>query len=520
MSVPRHIAVIAITTALSACNTSGSSEEGGFFRVLGLGAPFLTSVQPERGVGNTLRGREQGGPSGYTDLGQETIAGSGQRTGDQVQLSDDGSKVTLNFVNVELQEFVRAVFDEILKESVVVDPNLNGRVTVRTTDAVTRTAALNLVRNVLHFNGATVAKSAGVFRVAARGSGPTRGQIGENVRIVPVRYLNPDQARSALQPFSGQGTEIAANADGRYLVLSGASTDLDSLTQVLDTLDVDHMQGMSFALMPLRDANASSVSSEILLMFGQGNSGALRAIPIQRMNAVLLMTRTPQTLARAKDWIERLDQSGQDGRQVRVFPIQNRRATDLAQILNGILNSRNDQPTTDKTITPPSLTPSTAQTAPIASASGLGARVQTASAFALSILAPSSSDPTPNTGGSSESVSIKADVSTNSLVVRAEPEQYRLIESAIRRLDVLPTQVLIEATIAEVSSTTNSGTAYDGTSRRAPRRFAVAPRRRLPQAAFRLQLRLQRAEWPPGGECAGEGHRLEVISSPGAHRSR
>ncbi len=206
MSVPRHIAVIAITTALSACNTSGSSEEGGFFRVLGLRAPFLTSVQPERGVGNTLRGQEQGGPSGYTDLGQETIAGSGQRTGDQVQLSDDGSKVTLNFVNVELQEFVRAVFDEILKESVVVDPNLNGRVTVRTTDAVTRTAALNLVRNVLQLNGATVAKSAGVFRVAARGSGPRAGRSAKtsgsslfaiSIPTKPVRPCSrsPDRAR-------------------------------------------------------------------------------------------------------------------------------------------------------------------------------------------------------------------------------------------------------------------------------------------------------------------------------------
>ncbi len=267
-------------------------------------------------------------------------------------------------------------------------------------------------------------------------------------------------------------------------MLSGASTDLDSLTQVLDTLDVDHMQGMSFALMPLRDANASSVSSEILQMFGQGNSGALRAIPIQRMNAVLLMTRTPQTLARAKDWIERLDQSGQDGRQVRVFPIQNRRATDLAQILNGILNSRNDQPTTDKTITPPSLTSSTAQTAPIASASGLGARVQTASAFdRLSILAPSSSDPTPNTGGSSESVSIKADVSTNSLVVMAKPEIYGLVEAAIRRLDVLPTQVLIEATIAEVGLNDTLRHGVRWYFQQSNHGFGVSDNGALPQAA-------------------------------------
>lgn len=47
-------------------------------------------------------------------------------------------------------------------------------------------------------------------------------------------------------------------------------------------------------------------------------------------------------------------------------------------------------------------------------------------------------------------VSIRADVSTNSVVVIARPEDFRIVEAAVRRLDVLPSQVLIEATIVEV----------------------------------------------------------------------
>lgn len=149
--------------------------------------------------------------------------------------------------------------------SVIVDPPLQGRVTVRTTDPVSRSAALALARNVLQLNGATVAKSGGVFKVSGRGAGGQgRGApTAENIRIMPVRYISAEQARSALQPFSGTGTEITASPEGRYVVLVGAPADLESLAQVLGTLDVDQMRGMSFALLPLQEAGASAVAAEL-----------------------------------------------------------------------------------------------------------------------------------------------------------------------------------------------------------------------------------------------------------------
>jgi general secretion pathway protein D len=48
-------------------------------------------------------------------------------------------------------------------------------------------------------------------------------------------------------------------------------------------------------------------------------------------------------------------------------------------------------------------------------------------------------------------IRIIADDSTNSLVIRALPRDYRKIREAIDRLDILPLQVLIEATVAEVT---------------------------------------------------------------------
>ncbi len=431
---------MALLVVTSGCTSSGSRDvEGTRTSFLGLGASVLTSGRPERGTSEAVMSYQGDRRRAYTDLGQDAAPAPPLEGGEQVQISDNGTKVALNFVNVELQSFVRVVFDEILKENVLVDPDLAGRITLRTTDPVSRKMALNLVRNVLQMNNATLMKSDGVFRVAARSAENARGQFGENIRIIPVRYLNPEQARAALQPFSGSGTEITANNEGRYLVLAGAPSELDALIQVLQSLDVDQMRGMSFALVPLKDANATYVASEITQMFGQGGGQTLKVLPIQRMNAVILMTSVPETLERAKDWIAQLDLSGSDTRQVRVFPIQNRRATDVADMLNGVLGGRGDQQRkVEKGVTPPSLTPGLSQT------SSAEARIQQASFGGGEVEVDGS-------GNALEGIQVRADISTNSLVIRAEPDQYRLIEATIRRLDVLPTQVLIEATIAEVS---------------------------------------------------------------------
>jgi general secretion pathway protein D len=48
-------------------------------------------------------------------------------------------------------------------------------------------------------------------------------------------------------------------------------------------------------------------------------------------------------------------------------------------------------------------------------------------------------------------VRIVADEKNNTLVIFAEPQDYRMIEEALQKIDVVPLQVLIEATIAEVT---------------------------------------------------------------------
>ena len=55
----------------------------------------------------------------------------------------------------------------------------------------------------------------------------------------------------------------------------------------------------------------------------------------------------------------------------------------------------------------------------------------------------------------SSEVNIVADAVNNSLLVRASPKDYKKILDALKQLDLVPLQVLVEATIVEIQLTGN-----------------------------------------------------------------
>jgi general secretion pathway protein D len=419
---------------------------------LSAGHPVAVGLPP---ISRSTREKD----SGYVELGTGTFVDANVQK--QVEFDDNGRTVSLNFVDADLQEFIRVVFEEILKATVVVDPALKGRVTVRTATPVTRAVALDMVRQAVQANGASLTQSGGIYRVAARGDQRNARQLGDSVRIVPVRYIGTEEAKTALAPFTQSGVEITAGSGGRYLTLAGAPADLDNLEQVLATLDVDQMSGMSFALLPLREAGATFVANELNQMFAKATDGrGFRTLPITRMNAVLIISPQPSLLKEARKWISHLDHADQDGRRIYVYQIQNRRATDIAKLLANIVDAEKSPSTQqqDRSVAPqltPALTssPSRGSNDPFQSFQSFPSPATTSSipgAGSGSGAAPGSSiEPAPDK--KPQGPRVTADVSTNSIVVIANVEEWKVIEAALRRLDVMSAEVLIEATVAEVT---------------------------------------------------------------------
>jgi general secretion pathway protein D len=387
---------------------------------------------------------------------------------------DLDGEVTLNVVDADLREVVRLVLEDTLGLNYVIDPLVGGTITVQTSRPVGPDELIATLDAVLRLNGAALVQAGDLFKVVpidqALTSGPMpevrpvpdAGRAGFSVQVVPLRFVAALEMAQLLAPFAPPGGVVQADPARNLLLLAGPADQLATLAELAGMFDVDRFAGMSFGLFPLTVASAEALAGELQQIFAPGDdptaAGVVRIIPIERLNAVLVITPQPAYLDRARTWIARLDRIGEgDEPQVFVYPVQNGRAADLAEVLSQLFDLEAAAVGAPDLLAP-GLQPAQART----SGFGLGPEGDAATleegldrpppARPRAALAPAA--PTlfgAGTGDGGRAIRVIANQATNSLVIRATPADYRKIEAALRQLDILPLQVLLEATIAEVT---------------------------------------------------------------------
>jgi len=392
-----------------------------------------------------------------------------------VEFADDGD-VTLNFANAEIREVVDAVLGQALGLSYIIDPKVEGQVTARTSMPIPRKSVIPALENILALNGAALTYKDGIYKIvtiqeAATGlSSPIVGQRGRQsargfgIHILPVRFASAKALADVLRPFVGPGRVFRVDESRNLLVFAGTGPEARDLADMVRVFDVDWMSGMSFALFPVQVADAKAVVTDLETVFLKGGTsplaGFLRFVPIERLNAVLVISPQAAYIDRAETWIDRLDRGGEGaGRRIFVYRVQNGRAADLATVLSSIFEAGGggaNAPGTgvapgldqvalgDQTAEPPA---GQAQAGEQAGDGAPPAQPAAGSSGPLSLSGLAGIDSITESGN----IRIIADERNNALVVLATAAEYRMIEATLKRLDITPLQVLIEVTIAEVT---------------------------------------------------------------------
>jgi general secretion pathway protein D len=381
----------------------------------------------------------------------------------QPLITDAGGNLTLNFEGADLREVVRTILGDILKENYIVDPRVGGTITLRTASPIPKSAAMHTLEEVLRMNGAVMIREGdGVFRIvpsAVAGKGNATPQLAEagkplpggySIQIVPLKHIGVADMAKILEPLAGEPSSVRIDPLRNLLILSGTQLQLKHMLETVDMFDVDWISGMSVGLFTLQSVDVKTVTGELENLFGDKNlgplAGAVRVVPIERLNALLVVTPQAKYLEQARTWIERLDRpgAGGGGQRLYVYPVQNGKAENLAILLNDAFTGKSTQA---KAVSSPDLAPG-ATPAEIKSAEpsqANGKEVQPAASV------------TSMTAGSGDSVGLPRDVrviadkDNNALLILASPADYESIESAIRKLDVAVRQVLVEVTIAEIT---------------------------------------------------------------------
>lgn len=382
----------------------------------------------------------------------------------------DSNGITLNFVDADVRDVARAVLGDFLGLNYAVGADVTGTVTIQTSRAVSKADALAVLEQALELNGLALVRQAGVYNImplaeARRQAGAiataraAHAEPGYGVQVVPLKYVGAVQMQHLLEPLVPSQAVVYADAGRNLLLIQGSQREREAMVGEIALFDVDWLAKMSFALLTPRYTDVNALAKELNAILGDEHgaaAGAVRLVPILRLNSILAISAQPRYLNQLKAWMERLDQPGQGNeRRVFFYPVQNGRAADLADSLNRSLygakykspaaHNASDIAMGDTQSSPPAAgeTPG---------ASGAPAPQDSNAAQGASSDVPVSPESSQN------AATITVDKANNAVLVYGTPQQYAVIEDALHHMDVAPLQVELEAVVAEV--TLNDGLQY------------------------------------------------------------
>jgi general secretion pathway protein D len=360
---------------------------------------------------------------------------------------------SLNFDEADLGEVAKVILSDILGQNYVLSPKVAGKVTLQTTDPLSKDELIPTLEMLLRMNNAVLIKDASIYHIepdsealyssnfAAPGAD---GRTGYQVRVIPVRNVGVQDIVDVIKPLVQEKTILTVDAARNILVASGTPDELGRVMDMVGTFDIDVLKGRSFALFPLAHVDPDTIIKELEEIFSnkakEDESEFFRFISIERMNAVMAITHQARYLRDIESWIIRLDRANTaGGGGVNVYKVQHVDAVELADTLNDIFGSGQRA---DKS----------ARLAPGSKPVQVSNKPQQTDTAQKNNPAGGGNTATGDTKVADVGeVKIIADSANNSVVIVATAQEYGVILPIIKQLDMMPLQVLIDATIAEVT---------------------------------------------------------------------
>ena len=438
---------------------------------------------------------QQNGPSGQTP---PAATGSGD--------------ISLDFADTDIREVAAQILGGILKVNYTIDPAVHGTATLHTVRPLTRTQVVPALEALLAQNGAGLTTSGGLYRVvpiaqaaAIAASGP--GTAG--AEVVPLRYATAEDLAKVLQPYVGQGGKIAADPARNALLISGEPAAREGLIGLVKAFDVDVLAHQSYAVLPVSSGDVKDFAQALQDAFrGQGGgaggaalAGLVRVIPLARINAVLVVSPQPRYIEEARRVYALIDRARQKTiRSWHVYYLQNSHSEDVAYVLQQAFTPNNvtAQPTAARSQSQQSqgggsggglignngggsggglggggLGAGSAGSlgrgnlsggiSSSGNGSGLGQGTSPnqggAPAAGASSQPPAAAGANPLLGGlepgggdqGTDTLRVIPDDQNNSVMVYGTEQELSTMEAMLRKIDILPLQVRIDAVIAEVT---------------------------------------------------------------------
>ena len=373
-------------------------------------------------------------------------------------VSLDGDAVMVNFEQAPLAEVVHSILGETLGLDYVIEHPIKGEITLRTRSPIPRDQLLPILESLLRNNNVLMIRGP-EDRFFISGAANARTTVpsfessaagGFSNVIIPLQYISAAEMAEILKPVAPSDAFVRVDGRRNLLILAGTQLQLEGWLDIVTTFDIDQLAGVSVGIFPLTNSTAGEIFLELEQILAETSGDApgaglitmVRVMPVERLNSIMVVSPRANYIRTVGEWIDALDSIEDEGSEptLHVYPVRNGNAAQLATLLSTIYADSG-----------------TGRVGGAPTRQGVAPGMTQSSTSGLSSDMPQrNGNSTAGQGASfnlGDGIRIVSDDYNNSLLVLATPYEYQKIERTLRKLDVVATQVLIEASIVEVTLT-------------------------------------------------------------------
>lgn len=361
---------------------------------------------------------------------------------------DDKQLLSVSVNDMPLKSFLNYVFGELLGVDYVIDPKLpDDKMTLNVGNKVTAQRLFEMTQQVMMQQSIGLRFVDGIYYVypvdkgqkssVAMGFGRSVSAVpnnaGDILQVVPLKYGVKGNIQGILSGLID--ASISIDYEQGVLFIKGEREQIVRGLDLIKLLDVPSNRGRYISLISptymsvdeLVKSLTELLKTEGITVAGQGQiNGSLLLVPLNQLGAMTVFSADQDILNRVEYWVSQIDKPSQSTeRQYHVYTPKFARASDLGSSIS------------------PLITGMAAPSAPKRSSKDTKESAEI------------SNNPAPmtNSVSSNDNLSMVVDERSNSLIFYSSGREYQAILPLIRRMDILPKQVLLNVTIAEVKLT-------------------------------------------------------------------
>ena len=363
--------------------------------------------------------------------------------------ADRPESFTFAFRDADIAQVAEEILGAALGVPYTIDPAVTGKVSFRIDRRLTRAQLLEAFEAALAVNDVAVLRQGDSLVLAprdkARASAALRdpGSIaagrrsGYDVVAVPLSFSTPTEVAKALEAMTGSKAVLYSNDKLGLIVLGGTGAELQSTLETIKVLDRNVFEGARIRWFDLHQAAAGTVSSDLAKILATAGVQGVSIAPLTRLNGLIVAARTETAMNEVAGWVTRLDTPSRDlSTQLYVYHPRSASAASLARTLSQVL--------------------STGEGDDRGAAAGTARQDETSSAGAGDRKTENASrddDEATSRSKLEDGVRIGVDKDSNTLLVRAPAARWMSLQQTLSEIDRPPSQVMIEASIIEVTLT-------------------------------------------------------------------